>query len=88
MYRARASQVFEPNFLIDPAELRSESSVEKLEMANAYLKEMAYKKVRDLGVCDDTYVAQTAKATRCKKGEMHFPYPPDDANTLLVFLEL
>lgn len=47
---ARASQVFEPNILIDPAELRSESSVEKLEQANKYLKEMAYKKVRDLGV--------------------------------------
>lgn len=38
-------QVFEPNILIDPAELRSESSVERLEKANKYLKEMAYKKV-------------------------------------------
>lgn len=37
--------MFEPNILIDPAELRSESSVERLEKANKYLKEMAYKKV-------------------------------------------
>ena len=48
--RARASQVFEPNILIDPAELRSESSVERLEQANKYLKQMAYKKVRNVGV--------------------------------------
>ncbi len=39
--------MFEPNILIDPAELRSETSVERLEKANKYLKGMAYKKVRD-----------------------------------------
>lgn len=51
---ARASQVFEPSILIDPAELRSESSVERLEQANKYLKEMAYKKVRvRFWACDD-----------------------------------
>lgn len=43
--RQPQKQVFEPNILIDPAELRSESSVERLEKANKYLKEMAYKKV-------------------------------------------
>ncbi|CAM9941676.1 unnamed protein product [Ectocarpus sp. 13 AM-2016] len=42
---ALLAEVFEPNILIDPAELRSESSVERLEKANKYLKEMAYKKI-------------------------------------------
>lgn len=43
-----SKQVFEPSILIDPAELRSEASVERLEKANKYLKDMAYKKVREL----------------------------------------
>lgn len=51
---ACASQVFEQNIVVDPGELRIESSsVERLEQANKYLKDMAYNKVRDLGVCDD-----------------------------------
>jgi len=47
--------VFEPSILIDPAELRSEASVERLEKANKYLKDMAYKKVRDLRTPESSF---------------------------------